>query len=178
MTDNRLIIGNLGMADIVIADEGVAARHAFVYLHDGKVCLDLQPGCTALLNGNIVEEGRYWLQDSDIVVIGSQRLDLYRIGLALEAQDYNPTTDGALTLPVDAETGLSDAVELKHNPWPAIIAVAIILAVGTFFGVKIYRNHKAKASIEEQMRRTQDSIDQAIKTIDSLHNELQQFEYE
>lgn len=176
MINNQLSIGSLAGNDIVIQDAGIAEQHGILYLDDGKVCLELYPGCMATLNGNEVVEGRYWLQDTDVVVVGSSRLKLNLIGMALEAQAYDPMTDGPLSSPVGTDADLSDAVEMRRNPWPAIIFAAILIAVGVFFGLKMRSYHQERQAIEAKAKATQDSINAAMMRIDTLQNKLKELE--
>ena len=175
MNDFVLNIGSREGNDILIAEPEVAEHHAMLYLNDGKVCLDLAPGCSALLNGNAVE-GKYWLQDTDVVVIGSQRLNLNLIGLALETQSYNPVTDGPLAFHVDSANDLSDAVEMRHNPWPVIIIAIILVGIGVFFFSKMRSYRLEKQAIEAKAKAAQDSIDAAKMRIDTLTRQLKELE--
>jgi len=169
-------IGRGADCDIHIEGPFIADVHAYIYVDDDKVCLELQPDCSAMLNGNEVE-GRYWLQESDKVLVGGAMLDLCKIRGWLEGQemDYN---DGHAFINRDSLEDNSDAVAIKHNWWPAIIVTLIILAVSAFVGFRFVKYHRMREKQKEDLRLIQDSLVQSRIKIDSLNESLKNIEQE
>ena len=171
---NRIItIGSGSDCDICIDDPSVATRHGIISVDGDMLCLELTPGCTAYLNDNQVE-GKFWLQDTDVVVVGTVRLNLSLIRTVItegrvsnEVQLYNT---------ISSIDDLNDAVEVKHNWWPTIIITILILAIGIFAGYKIIQLQRIRRIQEEEIRLKQDSIMRSQIMIDSLNNEIKQFD--
>lgn len=174
--NNRIItIGRGADCDIHIEDPTVAEKHGIITIDGDMLCLELSPGCTAYLNDNQVE-GKFWLQDTDVVVIGMVRLNLSLIHTVItEGQDPKGMQ---LYNVVDSIDDLNDAVVVKHNWWPTIIITLIILAIGFFVGNKFMKNQRIRKAQEEEIRLKQDSIMRSQNMIDSLSNEIKQFEFD
>ena len=174
--NNRIItIGRGANCDIRIDDPNVAERHGEIYVDGEMLCLELTPGCTAYLNDNQVE-GKFWLQDSDVVVIGMVRLNLSQIRTMI-TEDRDPNSL-QLYNTIDSMDDLNDAVVVKHNWWPTIIITLIILAIGYFVGNKFLKNQHIRKAQEEELRLKQDSLMKSQNMIDSLNNEIKQFEFD
>ena len=171
--NNRFItIGSGGDCDIRIDDPSIAEIHGIMSVDGDMLCLELTPGCMAFLNDNQVE-GKYWLQDTDIVVIGMVRLDLSLIHRVFtEGLDPN---DVQLYNVIDSNDDLIDAVVVKHNWWPTIIVGAIIIAVAVFSGLKIKKYHDLREKQRNEIQLKQDSILLSKQKIDSLNNAIEQF---
>ena len=169
-------IGSGPDCDIHIEGPFIADIHAYMYVDDDKICLELLPDCSAMLNGNEVE-GRYWLQESDKVVIGGTMLDLCTILQWLEGHevDYD---DGYAFINRNLLKDYSDAVAIKHNWWPAIIVTLIILAVSAFVGFRFVKYHSMREKQMEELRLIQDSLMQSRIKIDSLNESLKNIEQE
>lgn len=174
--DSQIItIGSNPDCDICINDPNVAEKHGVIYVDGDLLCLELMLGCTAYLNDNQVE-GKYWLQDTDVVVIGMVRLN---VSLIHDMIVEGGIVDGEkLFESVDSIDDLSDAVVVKHNWWPTIILSAIILAIGIFTGSILVKYQRVRKTQEEEIRLKQDSIKHSQILIDSLNNEIKQFEIE
>jgi len=174
-TSKRTIrIGSHVDCDIQIDDPNVSGTHAYMYLDGEKICLELRPDCLAILNGNEVT-GCYWLQESDKVVIGDMLLDLCGIRQWLEGQqaDYvfvRPFVDS------DSPEDMSDAVAIKHNWWPAVIVIFIILAVSVIIGSRFIKYNRLKTVQEKELQIIQDSLARSQEKIDNLNESLKQIE--
>ena len=160
---------------IRIAEAGVSPFHASLSLDGELICMELSPGCTAMLNDNMVE-GKYWLQSEDKVVIGDTRLNLYAIKTLLS----EPDNESGMSLVIEdgASKEVSDAVVIKSNPWPIIIIVAIIMWIVFFYvrNMMQYREHSAQIRQEIQVRK--DSILKTERTMDSLNDKIKQLQNE
>lgn len=175
MTNPIITIGRSSDCDIHIDDPGVAERHGIISVDGDMLCLELMPGCTAFLNDNQVE-GKFWLQDTDVVVIGMVRLNLNLIqSVITEGGDLDELQ---LYSTIDSIDDLNDAVVVKRNWWPAIIITLLILAIGFFVGSKMVKYQQIQKVQEEKLRLKQDSIMRSQLMIDSLNNEIKQFEIE
>lgn len=175
MSNRTITIGRGANCDIHLDDPNVAERHGILSIDNDMLCLVLTPGCKAYLNDNQVE-GKFWLQDSDVVVIGMVRLNLSLIRTVItEGRDPNGLQ---LYSTIDSIDDLNDAVVVKHNWWPTIIITLIILAIGLFVGNKMVKNQRIREAQEEELRLKQDSLLRSQIMIDSLSNEIKQFEFD
>ena len=175
MNNQIITIGRGGDCDIRIDDPNVAERHGIMSVDGDMLCLELTPGCTAYLNDNQVE-GKFWLQDTDIVVIGMVRLNLSLIRKVItEGRDPNGMQ---LYSAIGSIEDLNDAVVVKHNWLPFILVSVIIIAVGIFLGNRFIKQHRIQKAQQEELRFRQDSLFRSQKMIDSLSNEIKQFEIE
>lgn len=174
--NNRIItIGSSADCDICIDNPNVAERHGIISVDGDMLCLELMPGCTAYLNDNEVE-GKFWLQDNDIIVIGMKRLDVSRIHVMLEEGcDF---ASGQPYEDVESIDDLKDAVVVKHNWWPTIIITIVVLAIIAFMGNRIMKYQQVKKAKEEEIRIKQDSIRRSQFMIDSLNGRIKEFETE
>ena len=172
---NMINIGSDYHCRIRIAEAGVSPFHASLSLDGELICMELSPGCTAMLNDNMVE-GKYWLQSEDKVVIGDTRLNLYAIKTLLS----EPDNESGMSLVIEdgASKEVSDAVVIKSNPWPIIIIVAIIMWIVFFYvrNMMQYREHSAQIRQEIQVRK--DSILKTERTMDSLNDKIKQLQNE
>lgn len=174
--DNQIItIGRGADCNIHLDDSNVAERHGILSIDGDMLCLELTPGCTAYLNDNQVE-GKFWLQDTDVVVIGMVRLNLSLIRTVI-TEGRNPN-ELQLYSTIDSLDDLNDAVVVKHNWWPTIIITLIIFAIGFFVGNKLVKNQRIREAQEEELRLKQDSLLHSQNMIDSLSNEIKQFEFD
>ena len=173
---NRIItIGSGADCDIRIDDLDVAAKHGILYLDGNMICFELMPGCMAYLNDNQVE-GRYWLQDTDTVVVGTVRLNIVLIRSVLtEGRDIKGLQ---LYVPIESLDDLNDAVSVKRNWWPVIIITLIILAIVAFAGNRIVKYQQIRKYQEKELRAKQDSLMRSQSMIDSLTNKIKKFEIE
>ncbi len=175
MNNQIITIGRGVDCDIRIDDPNVAERHGIMSVDGDMLCLELTPGCTAYLNDNQVE-GKFWLQDTDIVVIGMVRLNLSLIRKVItEGRDPNGMQ---LYSAIGSIEDLNDAVVVKHNWLPFILVSVIIIAVGIFLGNRFIKQHRIQKAQQEELRFRQDSLFRSQKMIDSLSNEIKQFEIE
>lgn len=175
MNNQIITIGRGVDCDIRIDDPNVAERHGIMSVDGDMLCLELTPGCTAYLNDNQVE-GKFWLQDTDIVVIGMVRLNLSLIRKVItEGRDPNGMQ---LYSAIGSIEDLNDAVVVKHNWLPFILVSVIIIAVGIFLGNRFIKQHRKQKAQQEELRFRQDSLFRSQKMIDSLSNEIKQFEIE
>lgn len=175
MNNQIITIGRGVDCDIRIDDPNVAERHGIMSIDGNMLCLELTPGCTAYLNDNQVE-GKFWLQDTDIVVIGMVRLNLSLIHTVItEGRDPNGMQ---LYSTINSIDDLNDAVVVKHNWWPTIIITIIILSIGFLVGNKFVKYQRIRKTQEEKLQLKQDSIRRSQIMIDSLSNEIKQFEIE
>lgn len=175
MNNQIITIGRGVDCDIRIDDPNVAERHGIMSIDGDMLCLELTPGCTAYLNDNQVE-GKFWLQDTDIVVIGMVRLNLSLIHTVItEGRDPNGMQ---LYSAIGSIEDLNDAVVVKHNWLPFILVSVIIIAVGIFLGNRFIKQHRIQKAQQEELRFRQDSLFRSQKMIDSLSNEIKQLEIE
>lgn len=175
MNNQIITIGRGVDCDIRIDDPNVAERHGIMSVDGDMLCLELTPGCTAYLNDNQVE-GKFWLQDTDIVVIGMVRLNLSLIRKVItEGRDPNGMQ---LYSAIGSIEDLNDAVVVKHNWLPFILVSVIIIAVGIFLGNRFIKQHRIQKTQQEELRFRQDSLFRSQKMIDSLSNEIKQLEIE
>ena len=175
MNNQIITIGRGVDCDIRIDDPNVAERHGIMSVDGDMLCLELTPGCTAYLNDNQVE-GKFWLQDTDIVVIGMVRLNLSLIRKVItEGRDPNGMQ---LYSAIGSIEDLNDAVVVKHNWLPFILVSVIIIAVGIFLGNSFIKQHRIQKTQQEELRFRQDSLFRSQKMIDSLSNEIKQLEIE
>ena len=175
MNNQIITIGRGVDCDIRIDDPNVAERHGIMSVDGDMLCLELTPGCTAYLNDNQVE-GKFWLQDTDIVVIGMVRLNLSLIRKVItEGRDPNGMQ---LYSAIGSIEDLNDAVVVKHNWLPFILVSVIIIAVGIFLGNRFIKQHRIQKAQQEELRFRQDSLFRSQKMIDSLSNEIKQLEIE
>ena len=175
MNNQIITIGRGVDCDIRIDDPNVAERHGILSVDGDMLCLELTPGCTAYLNDNQVE-GKFWLQDTDIVVIGMVRLNLSLIRKVItEGRDPNGMQ---LYSAIGSIEDLNDAVVVKHNWLPFILVSVIIIAVGIFLGNRFIKQHRIQKTQQEELRFRQDSLFRSQKMIDSLSNEIKQLEIE
>ena len=175
MNNQIITIGRGVDCDIRIDDPNVAERHGIMSVDGDMLCLELTPGCTAYLNDNQVE-GKFWLQDTDIVVIGMVRLNLSLIRKVItEGRDPNGMQ---LYSAIGSIEDLNDAVVVKRNWLPFILVTVIIIAVGIFLGNRFIKQHRIQKTQQEELRFRQDSLFRSQKMIDSLSNEIKQLEIE
>lgn len=164
-SDQIIRIGSDPGCDVCIRD--ASAIHATMSLSEGMLCMNLLEGNTAILNGFEVE-GKYWLNQNDVLVIGNEQLDLVAIYQALNGEALVGTDN----FYIDE----SDAVAIKRNWWGVALVVVILLGVMAVLGYNIYKYHeKRKAAME--VTRIQDSVAEAGQhKLDSLNQVLEQFE--
>ena len=175
MNNQIITIGRGGDCDIRIDDPNVAERHGIMSVDGDMLCLELTPGCTAYLNDNQVE-GKFWLQDTDIVVIGMVRLNLSLIRKVItEGRDPNGMQ---LYSAIGSIEDLNDAVVVKHNWLPFILVTVIIIAVGIFLGNRFIKQQRKQKAQQEELRLKQDSLFRSQKMIDSLSKEIKLLEIE
>lgn len=168
-------IGSDNHCRIRISDAGVSPYHASISLDGELICMELNPGCTAILNDNLVE-GKYWLQSEDKVVIGETRLNLYAIRTLLLEPDNE--SGMPLVYEVGSSEDASDAVVIKRNPWPVIIVVAIIIGIVYFFVGNMIRYRLQSEQIRQEIQVRQDSVLKTERSVDSLNDMIKQLQTE
>ena len=169
----RIVSGQL--CEVSLDDPNIADTHAYMYLDEDKICLELLPDKSALLNGNEVT-GQYWLQENDKIVIGNKILNLCRIRQWLEGQkDYDALQP---FVKYGSPEDMSDAVVIRHNWWTILIVVFIILAVSAVVGLRFVKYQRMREEQMKELQLIQDSLMKSRIKIDSLYESLKQVEQE
>lgn len=173
---NIIYVGSGADCQIRIDGNGIAIHHAALYLDEGFVCLDLFPRCSAKVNGNNVE-GKFWLQQNDVIIVGNSRLNLNAIKEVLTSS-HQSNYDTQLVFDRETFDDDSDAVIIKRNPWPFIIVAIIIIAAGTLLCRRVINNHVHKEKMRQEIHMKQDTILQMRIKVDSLNDWIKQLQSE